>query len=160
VAPAFLPEEQAPQNPAPPGFPEEAAGAAPEEVAGGSNTGLWIALGAVGGFFALVLATGGGLRFAWNRGMGGLDLPSQLWEKTVRLASWTRLPPGATQTPHEYAKTLQDQVSDLDGIDVLAESYVARRFGGRALDEGSRARLQDAWRSVRRRLLRRLLRRR
>jgi transglutaminase-like putative cysteine protease len=160
VAPAFLPEEQSPQEPAPPAFPEEGAGAAPEEVAGGSNTGLWIALVAVGGFFALVLATGGGLRLAWNRGMGGLDLPSQLWEKTVRLASWNRLPPNATQTPREYARTLRDQVPDLDGIDVLAESYVEHRFGGRAIDEDGRARLQDAWRSVRGRLVRRLLRRR
>lgn len=159
IAPQGFQPEDAPQNPPVPAFPEEGAGAAQEEVSSASNSGLWIALGAVGGFFAIVLATGGGLRFAWTRGMGGLDLPAQLWEKTVRLASWGRVPPGPTQTPKEYAQTLQDEVAGLEGIDLLTETYVEHRFGGRALDEESSARLQSAWQSVRGRLLRRLLRR-
>jgi hypothetical protein len=106
----------------------------------------------------IVASMAGGLRFAWVRGLAGLEPPARLWGQTVRLASWSRMPPAETQTPREYARDLRERVTGLDDVDTLADAYVRHRFGRQQPDEAERARLEGAWRAVRTGLLRRLLR--
>jgi transglutaminase-like putative cysteine protease len=126
--------------------------------AASSDRGRWILIGLVSGLAVVVTSMAGGLGYAWVRGLAGLESPARLWGQTVRLASWARLPPAASQTPREYARTLREQVPGLDDIDLLAETYVRYRFGRQRPEEAEQARLEGAWRVVRARLLRRLLR--
>ena len=107
---------------------------------------------------AVAASLAGRAGYAWVGGLSGLAPPARLWEQTVRLASWARLPPAPGQTPCEYAEALRARVPGVDGVDTLADAYVRHRFGGRQLDEAERTRLETAWRTVRGRLLRRLLR--
>ena len=124
---------------------------------GSSVRNLWVLLGIVAGFFAIATVAAGVGRHAWVRGTAGLDTPARLWEQTVRLASWARMPPDATQTPREYARSLRDRVPGLDEVAALADGYVRHRFGREAADGAEQSGLEEAWRSVRAALLRRLL---
>ena len=142
-------------------FPDSIEGdsdAAPLGASDGNGTRLLIA--ALAALAAVVVSTAGGLRFAWVRGLGGLEPPARLWGQTVRLASWTQLPLGPAETPREYARSLREQVPELEGVDLLADSYVRHRFGRWQPEEQDRARLETAWRAVRGRLLRRFFHRR
>jgi hypothetical protein len=116
---------------------------------------LWVVLGvvAVGGVAGL------GVRFAWERGMAGLDYPAQLWEKTVRLASWLRVGPKPSQTPSEYSRALQRSLPGTEGVDWVATSYLRSRYGGqREVPPAERDSLDRAWKPLRNRLIKKLLR--
>jgi transglutaminase-like putative cysteine protease len=116
---------------------------------------LWVLLG------AMVVAGAGalGLRFAWERGLAGLDYPSQLWEKTVRLATWLRIGPKPSQTPAEYSRQLQRTLPGTEGVDAVARSYARSRYGGgREVTPQERERLDVSWPGLRNRLLRKVLR--
>jgi hypothetical protein len=100
-----------------------------------------------------------GIRFAWERGLAGLDYPSQLWEKTIRLATWLRLAPKASQTPSEYSRALQRSLPGTEGIDQVANSYLRSRYGGgRDLPPQEREQLDEAWVPLRNRLLKKVFR--
>jgi hypothetical protein len=104
-------------------------------------------------------AAGLGIRFAWERGMAGLDYPSQLWEKTIRLATWLRLAPKPSETPSEYSRTLQRSLPGTEGIDQVANSYLRSRYGGgREVPPDERERLDSAWPPLRNRLLKKVFR--
>jgi len=122
-----------------------------------SRTG-WI-IAAIAGGVALMLASGvAGARFAWVRGLSGLDSSARLWGQTVRLASWARTGPAPDQTPAEFARTLGGRLPGTEGsIDVLAESYVRHRYGKSRLAGAECEKLDRAWRRVRTSLLLRLL---
>jgi transglutaminase-like putative cysteine protease len=116
---------------------------------------LYVLLGiaAVGGI------AGVGIRFAWERGMAGLDRPSQLWEKTIRLASWLKLGPKPSQTPAEYSRAIQRALPGADGITQVADSYQRSRYGGRQeLGTAEEERLDSAWTGLRTRLLKKVFR--
>lgn len=109
-----------------------------------------VAIGGIAGF---------GVRFAWERGMAGLDYPSQLWEKTIRLASWLRIGPKPSQTPAEYSRHVQKVLPGTEGISQVARSYAASRYGGRRdLSEPERERLDGAWTELRNRLMKKVFR--
>ncbi len=110
-----------------------------------------LALLAVAGVGAL------GVRFAWERGLRELDYPTQLWEKTVRLATWLKIGPRPYQTPTEYSYQLQRVFPDAGNIDPIADGYLRSRYGRKVLDEAERSRLEAAWIPLRNALLRRLL---
>jgi transglutaminase-like putative cysteine protease len=121
----------------------------------------WILVG-LAGFALVVLVTA---RFGWQRSVAGLPYPQQIWEKTVRLASWAGHPPEPGQTPREYAERLTKVFRSVPEFGLLATSYSRSRFG-RPDDEGGIdvARLKEVWPHVRGPLLSamfgRLLRRR
>jgi hypothetical protein len=103
----------------------------------------------------LFVGGAGGASYAWMRGLRGLDAPTRLWEQTVRLASWTRLPALDALTPHEYARTLREEAGAPE-VEALADAYVRHRFGGVPIEADEAEGLELAWRSVRGKMLRRL----
>ncbi len=123
---------------------------------GGSNS--WravVTLAIVGGIAALLLGAG---RFAWEYGLGSMTRPAQFWEKTQRLARWSRNGGAPNETPREFAARLQHDVPGTDGVGYLAGAYERTRFGHKELSEEETERLETAWASVRNGLMRRVLR--
>ena len=105
----------------------------------------------------LLASIGGvGVRLAWERGMSGLDYPTQLWEKTIRLASWLKLAPKPDQTPSEYSRHLRRSIADSGDVDVIANGYLRSRYGRKELSADEQTRLSQAWLPLRNRLLRRI----
>jgi transglutaminase-like putative cysteine protease len=107
----------------------------------------------------LVAVVGTAFKLAWERGLSGLDYPSQLWEKTVRLASWLRLGPQPHQTPAEYSRALRRALPETaEGVEVVADSYQRARYGRHELTPAERDRLDAVWVPLRNRLLKKVLR--
>ncbi len=137
--------------------PTDEAPAGPRaRSSGGPGYTPWIAL-AVAAFLA---AVAGSAALGWRRSAAGLPYPQQLWEKTVRLASWAGMPPQQGQTPTEFARGLERSFRDVPDIELLAQSYNRSRFGHREPDEGERERLRGLWPRLRGALLGALLNRR
>ncbi len=147
-----LPEDLFPQD--------EPAGPALDALQnnGGSNLVGNILMGLVLVFLGVTVAGGLTFQFAWQRGLGGLDYPSQIWEKTQRLARWARIPTYPQQTPREYVARLQHELPDVEDVPYLGDTYVRSRYGGKKLEDSERARLTAVWKSVRNTLLGRLMR--
>jgi transglutaminase-like putative cysteine protease len=113
----------------------------------------------LGGLAALAGMGALGFRLVWERGLGGLDYPSQLWEKTVRLATWLRFAPAPSQTPSEYSRALQRHLPGTEGVDRVADSYLRSRYGGqREVQASERDELQQAWTPLRNRMMKKLFR--
>ena len=111
------------------------------------------------GLMLVAAVAGIGVRLAWERGMAGLDYPSQLWEKTVRLGSWLRLGPRPHQTPTEYSRSLRRALpAASEGVEVVADGYLRSRYGRREVTPAEQEELDAAWRPLRNRMIKRLLR--
>jgi hypothetical protein len=123
--------QQAPSSGGGTGFPISAEPGAPSLVS--------IAI------FAFIGAMGVAVYAGWQRSVAGLPLEQQLWEKTVRMASWGGLPPRPGETPHDYAKTLGKRYRDFWEWDELADAYTRSRFGHREAEADTRKRLSDIW---------------
>ena len=120
------------------------AGAAPSESSGFGYT-LWIVL-ALAAFLA---AVAGSAALGWRRSVAGLPYPQQLWEKTVRIASWAGQPPKPGQTPSGFARVLTRRFRGVRDIDLLADAYNRSRFGRKDADAEERARLARIWTHLR-----------
>ncbi|HUF52934.1 MAG TPA: transglutaminase domain-containing protein [Dehalococcoidia bacterium] len=115
----------------------------------------WL-LVAVLGFAAAVAVA---VTVGWNRSVMGLPYPQQVWEKTVRLASWGGFKPQPGQTPHEYISALGKLHRGMRDLDVLASAYTSSRFGKKELRETDRERLAEMWPVLRGALMSGILRR-
>src|SRR5206468_12003886 len=62
---------------------------------------------AVAAFIAMLA---GSVYLGWQRSVAGLPYSQQLWEKTVRLATWAGHGPRTGQTPAEFAQSLKRTV--------------------------------------------------
>jgi transglutaminase-like putative cysteine protease len=123
---------------------------------GGGTTGTdWVALGVLAFIAALI----GAIALGWQRSVAGLPYPQQVWEKTVRLASWGGAPPLPGQTPHDYAKGLGKRFRGVRDFPALADAYTRSRFGHKEIDKGQAALLKEAWPDVRGALLGSIVRR-
>jgi transglutaminase-like putative cysteine protease len=124
----------------------------------GSSSHLgWIIAAIAGGLALIVVSGAGGLRYAWVRGLSGLDTPARLWGQTARLASWARAAPATDETPAEFARNLRTHVPGTEGAEQLAKSYVRHRYGRDVIDPAESERLKGTWRGVRKALIRRVL---
>ena len=114
---------------------------------GGSGPGYapWVALAAL----AFVAAVAGSAALGWRRSVAGLPYPQQLWEKTVRLASWAGHPPRPGQTPADCARALARRHRGVRDIDYLARAYNRSRFGRKDSDAEESARLARIWAQLR-----------
>jgi len=128
--------------------PPDLGGQTDRGTGGGSGPGygLWIALGVA----AFLAAVAGSAALGWRRSVDGLPYPQQLWEKTVRLASWAGHPPRPGQTPASFAGALARRFRGLHDLDLLARAYGRSRFGRSDTLEGEElARLARAWAHLR-----------
>lgn len=126
----------------------------------GGGASAWPVLGALlgaGAFLALVAGAG---RFAWEYGLAGMPQPARLWEKTLRLARLGNAGVKATETPREYALRLRSEDPALGEMSYLAATYERTRFGQKQTSDDETDRLESAWKAVRNRLVRRIMRRR
>ncbi|HXH22031.1 MAG TPA: transglutaminase domain-containing protein [Dehalococcoidia bacterium] len=143
-----------------PGIPIEPATPAVEQLATDEGSTLIgnILMALALGVLALTVAGLLGFQFAWRRGLGGLDFASQTWEKTLRLASWARIPAYPQETPREYTARLRHHLPEVDDIGFLGDAYVRARYGAKSLSEQEKERLDSVWKAVRKNLLNRLMR--
>jgi len=110
------------------------------------------------GVAAFVALLAGSVFLGWQRSVAGLPYSQQLWEKTVRLATWAGHGPRTGQTPSDFASSLKRGVRDADDISILAAAYNRSRFG-RADPDKDRAKLNEIWSPLRNALLGAILRR-
>jgi transglutaminase-like putative cysteine protease len=145
-------------------FPDESllgvGGSAPSSRQGGGSPVPWFALGAL----AFLAAVAGAAALGWQRSVSDLPYSQQMWEKTVRLASWGGHPPAPGQTPTDFARSLRRRFHALRGISAIADAYNRSRYAGREASAQERAEIAELWPPLRRALtgeiLGRLLRRR
>jgi hypothetical protein len=110
------------------------------------------------GVAAFIALLAGSIFLGWQRSVAGLPYPQQLWEKSVRLATWAGHGPRTGQTPAEFARSLRRRVPDAEDISVLAGAYNRSRFG-RGDPEQQHARLKELWSPLRNALLGAILQR-
>jgi len=110
------------------------------------------------GVAAFLALLAGSVFLGWQRSVAGLPHSQQLWEKTVRLATWAGHGPRTGQTPSDFARSLKRGVRDADDISILAAAYNRSRFG-RADSDKDRARLNEIWSPLRNALLGAIVRR-
>jgi Transglutaminase-like superfamily/Domain of unknown function (DUF4129) len=109
----------------------------------------------VAGFIALLA---GSVFLGWQRSVAGLPYPQQLWEKTVRLATWAGYGPRTGETPAEFARSLRREVKGARSVSALANAYNRSRFG-RATPDQEHAALAEIWSPLRGALFAAILRR-
>jgi transglutaminase-like putative cysteine protease len=112
---------------------------------GGESYEPWLLMAVLGFAGAVFIA----VSFGWGRSVAGLPYPQQMWEKTVRLASWGGFKPQPGQTPHEYVAALSRRHRGIRNLDVLATTYTGSRFGKKEVSETDRERLGQMWPSLR-----------
>lgn len=141
-------------------LPTDPAPAALDELTldEGSNLVGDILMAIVLGILLITLVGGLAFQFAWQGGLSGLDYPSQVWEKTQRLARWARIPVFPQQTPAEYVGRLEHELPDVEDIRYLGDAYVRARYGAKELGPAEKERLATVWKAVRGNLLSRILR--
>ena len=110
---------------------------------------------AVAAFIALLA---GSVYLGWQRSVAGLPYSQQLWEKTVRLATWAGHGPRTGQTPAEFAQSLKRTVRQAKDVSMLAAAYNRSRFGRQEPDE-EKVRLAEIWSPLRNALLGSIVRR-
>jgi transglutaminase-like putative cysteine protease len=104
------------------------------------------------GVAAFVALLAGSVFLGWQRSVAGLPYSQQLWEKTVRLATWAGHGPRTGETPMEFAQGLKRRVHDAGDVSVLAKAYNRSRFGNREPEE-EKAALTELWGPLRGALL-------
>lgn len=110
------------------------------------------------GVAAFIALLAGSVFLGWQRSVAGLPYSQQLWEKTVRLATWAGHGPRTGQTPAEFARSLKREVREAEDVSILAAAYNRSRFA-RTEPEKERARLTEIWSPLRNALLGAILRR-
>ncbi len=117
-----------------------------------------VTLSAILAVLAVTIIGVGVFQYSWQRGLGRYAYPVQVWEKTLRLARWSRLRMTLQETPREVIARLRQSLPDVEDLDFLGESYTRSRYGQKELTPEERERLHSVWRQARNTLLGRLLR--
>jgi transglutaminase-like putative cysteine protease len=152
--PFEIPSQPLPLDPLP-----EVGTTASADLSGGDGGGFpWMVLWVLAGIAGLAVVVAGGGRLAWERSVRGLDYPSAVWEKTVRLAGWAKLSRSPDDTPREYARYVGDSINERPATVNVAEEYLRARYGRKDLDSTDHASLASDWKRVRNRLVKRIFR--
>ena len=100
------------------------------------------------------------IQILWNLGMRGLDPEARAYAKMGRLGRMAGLGRVDSQTPGEYAVALGAALPSMTAESrLVAVRYSNFRYGGPTSRPGDSVAIQDAWKVVRRALVRRLFRR-
>src|SRR4051794_34589681 len=110
------------------------------------------------GFMALTVVVLLGFNYTWSRGLAGQPFPVQVWEKTLRLARWSRVRPTPQETPRDIVTRLRRELPDVKDLDFMGDAYVRARYGQKQLSEEEHDRLAGVFKQARNTLLARLLR--
>ena len=124
----------------------------------GSNLPALLIMITLGGFVVVTAIGGITFQLVWQRGLGGLPYPVQIWEKTLRLAGWARIRPLPQDTARDVSARLRHELSEVEDLDYLGETFLRARYGRKELPPEDKERLTAVWRNVRNTLLGRLLR--
>lgn len=136
-------------------LPEDAMPARGSSGGAGGEYAPWALLAVLAFGAAMVFA----VKTGWQRSVAGLPYSQQLWEKTVRLASWAGYPPERGQTPQEYARRIEQSLWGVRDVGLLAAVYSRSRFGRRDAEPEERERLEQMWPRLRSAALSAMLRR-
>ena len=68
-----------------------------------------------------------------GHGLRGLDYPVQVWEKTLRLAKWSKVRPLPQETPREVVERLRRELPEVEDLDYLGETFIRSRYGHKPL---------------------------
>ncbi len=117
----------------------------PASTDSGNGYAPWLALGLA----AFIAALAASVALGWQRSVAGLPYSQQIWEKTVRLASWAGYAPQPGQTPTDFANGLQRALRELRGVSVLVAAYNRSRFGRRDEAGEERERMTELWPHIR-----------
>lgn len=109
-------------------------------------------------FLGITIVGGGIFQWSWQHGLRGLPYPVQVWEKTMRLARWARIPLIPQETPRELTGRLKKELPEVSDIDYLAEQFQRARYGQKELAPAERERLNAVWKKVRGNLFSRIFR--
>ena len=119
----------------------------------------WVLIFSLLGALAVVALGGLGGRFAWNRGVAGMEPRAALWAKAQRLATWGRIGPKNAETPREWSRRMGGAVGLEDDARSLAEAYEESRYGRPDLRRIDDSAAESSYRHLRGRLVARIFRR-
>jgi transglutaminase-like putative cysteine protease len=128
------------------------------EIDEGSSIVGRIVFTVVLGLMALTLAVFISFNYAWSRGLSGQPFAVQVWEKTLRLARWSRVRPTPQETPRDIIARLHKELPDVKDLDYMGDAYVRARYGRKELTDEEHDRLSGIFKQARNTLLARLLR--
>ena len=119
----------------------------------------WVAgLALLGGLLLAAAAAYVGLLALFRRGFGGLPWHVQWYAQLRRLAAWAGLGGRPSDTPHEYARWLEERFPGSEPlVRPIADCYVEGAYSGHEPDPETLARAATAWEEARRPLARRVL---
>ena len=109
-------------------------------------------------FLAITAIGGGVFHYTWQHGLADFDYPVQIWEKTLRLARWARIPIVPQETPRELTARLQQELPEVEDLDFVGESYTRARYGHKEMSPEETERLTTVWKRARGNLLGKILR--
>jgi len=110
------------------------------------------------GLMALTLAVFIAFNYTWSRGLAGQPFAVQVWEKTLRLARWSRVRPTPQETPRDIVARLRKELPDVKDLDYMGDAYVRARYGRKELTDEEHDRLAGIFKQARNTLLARLMR--
>ena len=121
----------------------------------GVNTWVWLGPVIVAGVIAAlaVLAV-----VAWRLSLRGLGTVERAWTASSRLARWSGIEASESVTPLEHAARIDAALGGERAAERLAVSYGAIRYSRPDADPAVTEHVETDWRSLRSRLVRRLLR--
>jgi hypothetical protein len=75
------------------------------------------------------------------------------YQALIRRGTESGLPRGLSQTPYEYASTLDDALPDVDeDVDAMTEAFVEARYTPRVVEEDKASLVKTYWDRIRRAL--------
>jgi transglutaminase-like putative cysteine protease len=140
--------------------PSASAAAVPGSSTAGavapSTTAALFSIALLGVVLSLLLALS---LYVWRRSWSAKGDEGELYTKLCRLASWGHLRPQPWLTPLEYANLLVAALpSQGNAIHLIVETYGRWLYGKRGGSQEARQQLQGAWLSLRKELLKRIIR--
>jgi hypothetical protein len=117
---------------------------------------VWTALGVLVG--AALLASTGRLAYTW--GTGNLPPRAKHWARVQRVGRWAGLQAEPEETASEWSRRTGEAVRREEAARTLAMAYERERYGRKDLDGTDDEEATGAYRSLRNRLFRRVVRRR